>query len=985
MNYFFNRSALQMAVMVMFAATPVIVQAEAVRVAEFNIPAQPLGRALNELARQAGMTLMVDAGLTENKTSPALTGRFTVRDGLRRLLAGTALRGELTANGSIVVRLAPAVAADALQIGTLRVQGSSAAPGMQSDDEIEAIDRPYVKSGSHVHVSRENLERFRGTSPADIFKGVPGVQVSDARNSGAVDVNIRGMQGMGRVPVVIDGSVQGDTVYRGYAGVADRSYLDAELIGSVDISKGPTLAAQGNGAVGGLVKMETLSAADVLLPGERFGVRLRGGLQDNNVTAPGFNEKPVARDKAPSLLNGDAGFGSIVLGMRGERFELLAAHAHRNQGNYLAGKHGQGRYIELKPGEQYVNGKKQTVYTDVGLAQFYKEGHEVFNTANRTRSDLLKGTLHISPAQSLQLTYRHFDSSYGEIMPSQLVRNSSEFIPQWKDSRVENDTVTLRYKLAPTNQPLLNLKANLWHSDTAMRAYNGDTFRNPWQGLRPPGESCERCIDISNLTNTASVRMGGDLSNTSLLNTVAGALKLDYGASWQRESIGPGKGFKRTSIDARNGRALREGEREERSAFFNAVLAPTPWLSLEAGGRYSHFKTEDKRDFQTRKYQKKMDLVIYKKEPNGGRGNQVGTYRWVSDSNGELRPEDNPLTKPEPVIFEGRFGSGPQVYTMATHTFGTAPITESDIGKGDYNPALLRKDEGFVPSFGVNLKLGNNTTAYLKHTQGLRMPGLMESTIGSSTSNHLQAKIKPEHSKNWELGIAVLADDVFKGGDGARLKVVAFNNKTLNYLTRRPLSASNTLSLKDIGMAIGNADSYEQQGLEWQSSYDNGALFGDLSATYYHRMKICDSGSAQVMRNKSVLLADTPDCSATGVSGMYMSNHIPPKLSASLTLGGRLLQRKLTLGSRINYVSEPLSKQNPADPKVWEEYSGLTRQNVYKAYATVDLFTSYQLNKHTRLDLNIDNATNRYYFDANTLSMMPAPGRTVRASFDMRF
>lgn len=50
-------------------------------------------------------------------------------------------------------------------------------------------------------------------------------------------MNIRGLQGQNRVPVIIDGGQQAIDVYRGYAGVQQRSYLDPDLISSVSIER----------------------------------------------------------------------------------------------------------------------------------------------------------------------------------------------------------------------------------------------------------------------------------------------------------------------------------------------------------------------------------------------------------------------------------------------------------------------------------------------------------------------------------------------------------------------------------------------------------------------------------------------------------------------------------------------------------------------------------------------------------------------------
>ncbi|MFH7617721.1 TonB-dependent receptor plug domain-containing protein, partial [Pseudomonas syringae group genomosp. 7] len=72
-------------------------------------------------------------------------------------------------------------------------------------------------------------------------KDLVGVFSGDARNSGALDINIRGIQGPGRVPVSIDGGEQALTVWRGYNGVSNRNYIDPNLIGGIQVIKGPGL------------------------------------------------------------------------------------------------------------------------------------------------------------------------------------------------------------------------------------------------------------------------------------------------------------------------------------------------------------------------------------------------------------------------------------------------------------------------------------------------------------------------------------------------------------------------------------------------------------------------------------------------------------------------------------------------------------------------------------------------------------------------
>lgn len=73
----------------MFAATA-CAQADAAR-KRFDIASQPAAAALNELARQADITLIFSYDLVAGARTRPLEGKYTVDEALTRLLAGTGL------------------------------------------------------------------------------------------------------------------------------------------------------------------------------------------------------------------------------------------------------------------------------------------------------------------------------------------------------------------------------------------------------------------------------------------------------------------------------------------------------------------------------------------------------------------------------------------------------------------------------------------------------------------------------------------------------------------------------------------------------------------------------------------------------------------------------------------------------------------------------------------------------------------------------
>jgi iron complex outermembrane receptor protein len=88
------------------AATPAIGMAQA---RSYNIEAKSLSQALKEFGRASGHHLLFQESLVRGKTSVGLKGSYDTDAALARLLEGTGLQAQRTANGSIVIR--PAVAA----------------------------------------------------------------------------------------------------------------------------------------------------------------------------------------------------------------------------------------------------------------------------------------------------------------------------------------------------------------------------------------------------------------------------------------------------------------------------------------------------------------------------------------------------------------------------------------------------------------------------------------------------------------------------------------------------------------------------------------------------------------------------------------------------------------------------------------------------------------------------------------------------------
>lgn len=561
-----------------------------------NIRPQPLSQALLQLSNATGLQLFFNADLVRGITSPGVQGSYGRAEALGRLLAGSGLSYRFSNANTATIQRSPASAAEAagpdgaIALDTIDVSGG----------RLTGADEPYGTPGAVSHIARETIERFRGTSPADIFRGTPGVMSGEARNgAGSIDVNIRGMQGMGRVAVTVDGAENGVTVYQGYQGVSNRTFVDPDLLASIDIRKGSDVASRG---MAGTVTMRTLSADDIIDSGRNWGVRVKGEIGTNSSSPtpgavggygwPSWPSAPAVATASntgmdrPGLLTPTNGSGSLVTAWREENFDILVGYAHRSRGNYHAGTNG--------PAAEPVNVGPRRIcntynwcqnwpnYLQNGGITNYRAGEEVLNTQLETRSWLAKGNLRFEGGHSLQIGYTGYRSEAGDLLASQFTGDRGQPRQQNQTAGTRLDSGTLRYRWNPADNDLIDLKANLWLTYLELR--------NPRRGSPIP--TPESLGLPANFRTGSDTRMwGGDVTNSSAWSLGLGSVKLTYGLSYQTEDTRPS-----AYTNALEGWLnLRDGVRRESGTFGKLEYKPLAWLTLNGGLRYSHYWSDDRR------------------------------------------------------------------------------------------------------------------------------------------------------------------------------------------------------------------------------------------------------------------------------------------------------------------------------------------------------------------------------------------------------
>ncbi|GJD40169.1 TonB-dependent hemoglobin/transferrin/lactoferrin family receptor [Methylobacterium bullatum] len=321
--------------------------------------------------------------------------------------AGALVGVSLIAMSAAQAQTAPALPAaqpphTAVSLDTLSVTGTKT--------EEPAID---ALSGSSV-VTRAQMDRLQPSRLSDVLRDVPGVTTQENQNDPAQAINIRGLQDFGRVNVLVDGARQNfQTSGHSANGVF---YLDPELVGGVDITRGPTSTIYGSGAIGGVVAFRTRSIDDILAPDEKAGAVQKFGFGSNgqkflNSTALGARIGTAADVFGQFVYrNNDAyrdGFGTLVRDTGNEltsglaKFNLRPADGHEISGTALLQNFDFANNGSSNAGARFNNAVQANTYTlgyrfarpdvpliDLSVKGYYASTHNTLTFLNDTASGL---------------------------------------------------------------------------------------------------------------------------------------------------------------------------------------------------------------------------------------------------------------------------------------------------------------------------------------------------------------------------------------------------------------------------------------------------------------------------------------------------------------------------------------------------------------------------------------------------------------------
>jgi len=266
----------------------------------------------------------------------------------------------------------------------------NAPTGQARDAAIQA--EVYNQPGAVSSAGSSEISTFGQSDLGDVLRSIPGTSVRESPNNPGVAVNIRGLEGSGRVNMMIDG-VRQNFRFTGHE-AQGFLYVDPSLLAGVEIARGAVSTAGGAGALSGAANFRTLDIIDVLKPGQQIGALSTGSWGTNGQSWTGM--------QAGAVTNGRAGFVGAISGRYPEDFKNGDGLTVPFTGQDLTSGLVKGEFLlteeqKIKIGgvfyrnEFIANSYYQTLESDIFTANYhYKPVHtEMINLkVNAYRSDV---------------------------------------------------------------------------------------------------------------------------------------------------------------------------------------------------------------------------------------------------------------------------------------------------------------------------------------------------------------------------------------------------------------------------------------------------------------------------------------------------------------------------------------------------------------------------------------------------------------------
>ncbi|MCZ7483954.1 TonB-dependent hemoglobin/transferrin/lactoferrin family receptor [Rhizobium rhizogenes] len=849
----------------------------------FNIPAQSLSSVVGAFGRQSGLQVTLATPSAGNVRTNAVTGSFTVREALSRLLAGTGVNFRIAGNGRAVVIGTGQAAADlsgaegTTVLEAITVTGKTGRNSIAGTGYQGTPDWVYETPASISIVSREAIQSAGVRNTRDVFNRVSGVYAGEGNGSfPTVSPNVRGLQESGRVVVSIDGARQnaqrgfstgGASIYSANNGQA---YVDTAFIRAVEVEKMPNATSGNAGSLGGKVEFRTIRAADLIPEGANKG-----------------GEVNISRG-----TNGYDFQGSVLAAVREPDGPLsfVAGYSRTIMDEYKIGTKGEARSTALT--------MKDLLGRD-GWSTFFK-GEGDFEDVQTS------------------LSWMHQQNDFVQGAAEQVDRES-----------VRNDSIVAKLDWDPESE-LIDFKSSLWLND------------NMTHELRSArtGYAVETNLDMGLRS------FGGSVENTSRFDTKAGPISFTYGAEAFRDvatSVATSSSIALNPTWESSYTAFSPpGRRDVASLFFNGELEPADWVTIRGGVRYDWSRLKGTTTYYSQtvvekganrivgtadnylayasQYVQTTYDRIYTSCTTGAYAGRVFTPAQRANFCNTL---NNVWPNTRGEIINGRW------HDAGTTYFGTTYDTEYP----SYDVEIDRTDSAWLPSATIEFKPTDWFRPYLSYSQSFRPPTILEAFFagarpGDSVGYEYapNQSLRAEKATTYEIGANISLDGVLLDHDSVRIKMAAFRREVKDYIALGYLATDQVADRTYTSFVNLDGTTY-MRGLEFEGNYDARSFWLGGSATL---LKTDWPDKTQVFSNGT-----------TTTSGEIVAwpGDVAPKVKLTLDGGMRFFEEKFALGARLNHVTPTQSRSLDTEGNLREVTDPYTTVDLYGSYAFNDKAT----------------------------------------------
>ncbi|GKH60721.1 TonB-dependent receptor [Campylobacter ureolyticus] len=905
------------------------------------------------------------------------------------------------------------------------------------DKELKADKEVYQKAKAvsareDIATSTQNLDT--------ILRSIPGTFTNQDKSTGTIAPNIRGSQGFGRVNTMIDGVTQ--TFYSsgaddGRSGSTSQfgATIDPSFIAGVDVERGTFGGKSGVNSLMGSANFRTLGVNDIIKGDKNFGFLGKYQVGDNAYKSnymgtfagrayydDGFYVGAlIGHSHRDISQNYKIGNGIKIEDINKDFMDkLFQKNLEVERSNFLFGdpekwydawfdRRTQRWSIE-KPEGCITNWNDPNFNCFKGRKKGEGGEKELLERAQKSFDNYIKEQFNISP----------FD-------PNKLKQEINSYITKFEFGD-EHNFLTLSFR---------NLENKIWsrkiEANNYQLNYNFNDDKNIDLNILFAYNETKQKYKEGVAISTRELIADLETKNKSTTFDISNTFKSDFSDN----------AFLTTTIGLNN---LKNSYSKNRHPYelvwFNNyydILNSNEYDNWVK--QYPEYANLSKREI----YQKMISGNFFIKGPDNMFGDayqlgfnkdnpQIDGYRANTfQPSGKQRfftiYADNKL---EYEIFTFNLGTNLVKYDYSGKYFDRANKTKDDYENNEFLFDDYGQRKAFNYSATLSAFVDDLFTPFVSYSKSSRFPTIQELYFSQRTGNiytkTFRNDLKSEEAKTWQIGFNSFKENLITNKDIFGFKVVYYNSDIKNYIhtvERFPYNilghhgGSNDPRYNNDTPYI-EYDNYAKKvlkkGVELELSYDMGLFYINLA---YARQK-----TNQPTNASDAGVASQPNPSPSeyftyshGISKVTML----PKDYGSLDTGVRLMNEKLTIGTRVkyfgkskkaiygyrneekNFVNDGGAVVDPKfDKKLWKA-TRLT-EDIEKQPFIFDFYVSYEPIENLVIKAEVQNAFDKQYIDPldtnndaasqRTYSMLEgetshfnnyAKGRTAVLSFEYRY